>query len=200
MEYLEKLLNILEVFWQKFYELSTHIILNANWGAIQSVAILAAVIVAVLSILKNEKRKKAVARNIRARLLAEITILKPLIERGLDAQSTFNSSDLLRLREHITIIKEIFPQAHVLNAKEHDILAALIINLAALHEFGPKSSEGINEIMHLLNLALQQFEGKRGVQGPKRPNFAGPSQGLEEKGAKEVNEEKTESHAEPKVE
>ena len=134
---------------------------DVNWQAVSAIATFTAVIVALLPIIGNELRRRAIARNLRARLLAQMTLLRPIIARrftntklGSVTEEPLSNDEAIPVKA----VEEMFSQAHVLRAKEHDLVTTVIINLLAFRESGPVSPETACSVLELLDQAIQTLE------------------------------------------
>ena len=134
---------------------------DVDWQAVSAIATFTAIIVALLPIIGNELRRRAIARNLRARLLVQMTLLRPIIAQrftntklGSFTQEPLSNDKAMP----VEAIEEMFSQAHVLRAKEHDLVTAVIINLLAFREAGPVSQETACSVLELLDQAIQTLE------------------------------------------
>lgn len=134
---------------------------DIDWQAVSALATLAAVLVALWPTIGNELRRRAIARNLRARFLTQMILLRPVIARrftntklGPLTQEPLNSDEAKPIRA----IEEMFAQTHMLRAKEHDLVTAVVTNLLAFHGASPVSPETARNVLGLLDQTIQLLE------------------------------------------
>lgn len=153
-----------------------------NWEAVSALATFLAVLVALWPIFGGELRRRKQARNLRVRLLIHLTHLRPAIARRFTATATgpWTSSPLTGPEaEPIIILEALLAQAHVLEAEEHDLVAAAYANLVLARTAPKIEPDTARNILTLVDQTIERLQRGKFLRG-KMPTL--PWSG-EEKGA-----------------
>lgn len=129
---------------------------SINWQAVAAVATLAAVLVALLPIWRDARRRSAQARSLRFRLCSKLTVLRPSL--GAIVQGGYSSYPAAVLspdafREAVRSVNAMMHESAVLQTDEQDQLGVVLANLemAALlygaKEFHPESAKNVLDLI-----------------------------------------------------
>ncbi len=105
---------------------------SMNWQAIAAVATFCAVLLALYPIWQGEIRRRAQASNLRFRLLIQLTLLRPMIARRFQDTELGPQTSTGLIEEEaqaVGVLEAFLAQAHILNPKEHDLVATAVTNL-----------------------------------------------------------------------
>lgn len=141
---------------------------GVNWEAVAAVATFAAVLVALWPIVGGELRRRAQARNLRVRVLAQFTVLRPAVSRrftatGLGGPTSTPLSD--REAEPVRILEALMAQAEILEAEEHDLVAAAYVNLAALRAAPAIESGTARHVLEVVDQAIERLQRGKFLRG-----------------------------------
>ena len=134
-------------------------ILNVAGTWLAGLATVAAVLVALAPIWREDTRRNAQARNLRIRLSSKLTILRPSLGAIIQGQTSDSVATFTKEQFHQTIelISAAMRESAVLEVEEQDQLGTLLANLeiaAVLYgsnSFHPDSAENV---LHLIDRSL----------------------------------------------
>jgi hypothetical protein len=112
-----------------------------DWQAVSAIATFLAVIVALVPTFSEYFRRKALARNVRARLLAYLIILREVAQRFQEKSSVVLSDSEMKAIHSLTAI---MAELSVLEQDEHDRLWQLMADLKFLEAY-PSTINKINK-------------------------------------------------------
>jgi hypothetical protein len=166
----------------------SEIFYKPDWIAIQAIATFLVVVVALLPIFRDYFHRMEIAKNLRSRILSELMILSHQVECQRSKYPNIRDNDLVLLGKYIGKLEILFPQAHILTAKEHDLLTALLLNLLV---FGRTALPDLQTISHLSDLLKQTFYQieKKGFLKGSFKNLNLPWEGKGNKEGKRVKDE-----------
>lgn len=139
-----------------------------NWEAASALATFGAVLVALWPIWRGELRRRAQARNLRVRLLAQLTLLRPAIARRFTTTATGpqTSTPLTGPEaEPIIVLEALLAQAHVLEAEEHDLVAVAYANLVLARAAPAIEPETARNILSLVDQAIERLQRGKFLRG-----------------------------------
>ena len=135
-----------------------------NWEAISALATFTAVLVALWPIWRDELRRRAQARNLRVRLLAQLTVLRLAVSKRFTTTASGGPtaaplSD--REAEPIRILETLMAQTEILEPEEHGLVAAAYVNLAALRALPRIESGAARNVMAVIDQAIARLQRGR---------------------------------------
>ncbi len=137
---------------------------DITWEAVAAVATLAAVIVALLPIWRNARRRKAHARSLRLRLCSKLTILRPSLGRVVQRGHPNHPGAILtkdELREAVRSVGAMLQESSVLQPEEQDQLGLVLANLegaAVLYETSDFTAQTAQNILEVIDTAVSVME------------------------------------------
>ncbi len=131
-----------------------------NWQAVGVVATLAAVLVALLPIWREARRRKAQARSLRFRLSSKVTILRPslgaIVRGGVSSHpAAILSPDAFR--EAVRSVSGMMQESAVLEKDEQDQLGVVLANLevaALIYGTGELQPDSAKNVLDLIDRAV----------------------------------------------
>jgi len=148
--------------------------IEINWTALSSIATFAAVMVALWPIFGEKSRRKALARNLRARLLTQLTLLRPIVaSRFTDTPRDAKTDKPLTEKElePVRALEAMLPQAVILDSEEHDRTVFAFTNLSLLRHMKKIEPQMAENILKLIDEAKDELEKGEWLQG-KMPELS----------------------------
>ncbi len=127
-----------------------------TWQAVAAIATLAAVILALVPIWRDARRRKAHARSLRIRLCSKLTLLRPSLGRIVQGGHARHPAAVLgkdEFREAVRSIGAMMQETSVLDSEEQDRLGVAFANLEIAgglydtNEFHPQSAKNVLTLM-----------------------------------------------------
>jgi len=135
-----------------------------TWETIAALATFAAVIVALIPIWREARRREAHARSLRFRLGSKLTLLRPtLLKVAKGGQSDYPSAVLSKdeFREAVGQIDALLQETTVLEPDEQNALGAVFFNLepaAKLYETKELTTETAKNLLKLVDEAISAMD------------------------------------------
>lgn len=130
-----------------------------TWQGVAALATLVAVIVALVPIWRDARRRQAQARSLRLRLCSKLIVLRPSLGKILRAGRANYPAAILtkdQFREVVRSIADMLNESSVLHPAEQDCLGLIIANLemaTALYETDLFTAESAQNILSLVDRA-----------------------------------------------
>ncbi|MBI4447269.1 MAG: hypothetical protein HY645_15360 [Acidobacteria bacterium] len=147
-----------------------------TWAAVAAVATLAAVVVALVPIWRDARRRKAHAKSLRIRLCSKLTLLRPSLGRVVQGGLTNYPAAVLtreEFRETVRSIGAMMQESSVLKPGEQDRLGMAFANLemtAGLYDTRELTVDSAKNVLELIDEAVSAMEKcgllHRPVQAP----------------------------------
>lgn len=141
---------------------------DIDWQSIGAIATLAAVIVALLPIWREARRRAAHARSLRLRLCSKLTILRPSLGKVLQGGHARHAAAILskeEFRETVRSVAVMLQESSVLKSDEQDLIGIVLANLelaVGLYQASDFSAESATNILDLIDRAVFVM-GKHGL-------------------------------------
>jgi len=148
-----------------------------NWVTVSTVATVAGVLTALfLPICKDHRLKKELGINLRQRLLASLTILRPILARRFrDTPLGKKTSDSFNEKEatHIGKIDQVFSQIHNLRSRESNLILTIWLNLTAMQALSSITPETATNVLRMVDAAIEMLSSNKYLRGQRpKPFFA----------------------------
>lgn len=131
-----------------------------DWQAIAAIATLSAVIVALIPTFTESKRREAVARNVRLRLLAYLMVLREVAKKCSPEYTIILSEEELKV---LHALSSMMSELSVLEQDEHDRLWQLMADLKYLEAYpgtvnrmDKNTVSAIEEIINMLGKTIEK--------------------------------------------
>ena len=134
---------------------------SINWQAVAAVATFAAVLVALLPIWREARRRKSQARSLRLRVSSKLTILRPSlgsVVRGGRASHPDAVLSAEGFRETVRAVAGMMQESFVLETDEQDQLGVVLANLecaAPLYGSNEFRSDSAKNLLDLIDRAVE---------------------------------------------
>lgn len=141
---------------------------DIDWQSVAAIATLAAVLVALLPIWRDARRRRAHARSLRLRLCSKLTILRPSLGRIVSGGHAEYPGAILNrdeFREAVRSAAIMLQESAVLATEEQDLLGVVLANLemaAGLYGTNDLAAESAKNVLDLIDQAVSAM-GKRGL-------------------------------------
>ncbi len=142
----------------------TFCLTEITWGAVAAIATLAAVVVALLPIWRDARRRRGAARGLRLRLCSNLTFLRPslgkIVRHGHASYPTANLSKE-EFRDAVRSVAAMLPEAVVLEPDEQDQLGITFTNLqmaSSLYETSELTADSAKHILELIDRSISIME------------------------------------------
>jgi hypothetical protein len=150
---------------------------TVNWVTLSTLATVAGVLTALfLPICRDRRPKKELATNLRQRLLASLTILRPILARRFrDTPLGKKTSDSFDEKEatHIGKIDQVFPLIHNLKSRESNLILTIWLNLTAMQALPSITPETATNVLRMIDAAIEMLSSNKYLRGRKpKPFFA----------------------------
>ncbi len=145
-----------------------------NWQAIAAVATFFAVLVALYPIVRGEFRRRAQARNLRVRLLVQLTRIRPMLARRFQDTplGPYTTGGLTGDEgDVVNLLDTLLSQSHILESKEHDLVSIAVANLVLARSVKSITPDTARHILNLIDQARDELEKSKFLHGklPKTP-------------------------------
>ncbi len=137
---------------------------HVNWEAISSLATLAAVIVALLPTFSERRRREAIARNIRGRILTNLLIFRPKIYNLAEgAKIDLMQSALFCEAEQnaLLALDAMLSETIILKPHEHAYLITTVTNLRLLQSSQFADNSVMPRVYSTLENTIELFQGHK---------------------------------------
>lgn len=151
---------------------------QVNWEAISSLATLAAVIVALLPTFAERRRREAVARNLRDRILTNLLVFrKKIYNLAEGAKNDWTQSALFNEAEQnaLSALGAMLAETIILKPHEHAYLITTVTNLRLLQTSQFADNRLMPHVYSTLEDTIELFQGhkfKKTAPAPL-PNISG---------------------------
>lgn len=133
-----------------------------NWDAFVSLATFAAVLVALWPIFSEANHRKALAINLRARLLTQFTLTIPIIKKRIPILPGLKPTTYPQLSEHemepLRTIEAMLTQAVVLRPKEHDLVVLAYANLSLWRHTEGIETTSAENVAQLVDSTINELQ------------------------------------------
>jgi len=145
-----------------------------NWQAIAAVATFFAVLVALYPIVRGEFRRRAQARNLRVRLLVQLTRIRPMLARRFQGTplGPYTTGGLTGDEgDVVNLLDTLLSQSHILESKEHDLVSIAVANLVLARSVKSITPDTARHILNLIDQTRDELEKSKFLHGklPKKP-------------------------------
>jgi hypothetical protein len=135
-----------------------------DWVAVSALATLAAVIVALLPLYREQRRQKGIARNLRVRLAANLIVVRDLVERHLNRTYSHGRGLSEGEIDAIRSLDALIPELIILKKDEHLPILMIIPDIKRLladpaeifKKFDRSSLDALNKILIILERNLNK--------------------------------------------
>lgn len=145
---------------------------DITWETVAAVATLAAVVVALIPIWRDARRRKAHARSLRIRLCSKLTLLRPSLGRVVRGGHAEHPAAILskdEFREAVRSIGAMMQESSTLDPDEQDQLGMTFANLemaAGLYGTSELAVESAKTVLALIDNAISTMQKYGLLHGP----------------------------------
>lgn len=137
---------------------------NITWQTVAAIATFAAVIVALIPILREARRRKAQARSLRIRLCSNLSGFRPSLGKVMQGGHARYAAAVLKkdeFREAVRSLGALMQESSVLQPEEQDRLGQVLVNLeltAPLYDTTAFAPETAKNILNMIDQAITVME------------------------------------------
>jgi len=145
---------------------------DVTWEAVAAIATFAAVVVALIPIWRDARRRKAHARSLRIRLCSKLTLLRPSLGRVVRGSHASHPAAILtkdEFREAVHSIDAMMQETSVLEPDEQDRLGMAFANLemaAGLYGTSELTADSAINVLALIDNAISTTQKYGLLHGP----------------------------------